>query len=159
MNRNESLAEEYYSTIFGDPWYGSSVKSILEVVTKNNSKVKIAPNTHSIEEILLHMWSWTEEVNSRLCGGLPKEPVMEDWPKLSDFQKLSWAELKKQFFNESKSIISTIKNFPEERLDETVGIERNAPLGTGISFASMISGLIQHNVYHAAQISLLNKCI
>lgn len=159
MNRNEYLAKEYYDSIFGDPWFGFSVKSILEFVTKKNSKVKITPNTHSIEEILLHMWSWTEEVNSRLCGGLPKEPVMDDWPKLSDFQKLSWAELKTQFLNESQNIINTIKSFPDERLDEIVGTERNAPLGTGISFASMISGLIQHNVYHAAQISILNKII
>jgi uncharacterized damage-inducible protein DinB len=157
MKQTKHLAGELYNTVFGDPWHGSSIQKILENITAEQAIKSPVSDAHSIIEILLHMWAWTEEVNSRLCGGIPNEPAMGDWPKLSDFQKLSWAELKKQFFNESLKIINTINNFPEERLDEVVGPERNAPLGTGISFASMILGLIQHNVYHSAQISLLKK--
>lgn len=157
MKQTQLLADELYNAVFGDPWHGSSIKKILEGITADQALKRPVPNSHSIIEILLHMWAWTEEVNNRLSGGIPDEPVMGDWPKLSDFQKLSWAELKKQFFSESQIIINTIKNFPEERLDEIVGKERSAPLGTGVSFASMILGLIQHNAYHSAQISLLKK--
>jgi hypothetical protein len=38
-----------------------------------------------------------------------------------------------------------------------VGNLRDAPLGTGTSFAAMISGLIQHNAYHAGQIAIMKK--
>lgn len=157
MKNINKLADEFYSSVFGNPWHGSSTKEILENIPAEQALKHPVPNAHSIIEILLHMWAWTEEVNSRLCGGIPNGPAMGDWPNLSDFQKLSWTEIKKQFFNESQNIINTIKNFPEERLDEIVGLDRNAPLGTGISFASMILGLIQHNAYHSAQISLLKK--
>jgi uncharacterized damage-inducible protein DinB len=157
MIRSKNLADELYNTVFGDPWHGASMQKILENITAEQAVKHPITGAHSIIEILLHMWAWTEEVNSRLSGGIPNEPAMGDWPRLTDFQKLSWAELKNQFFRESQNIINTIKNFPEERLDEVVGLERNSPLGTGVSFASMILGLIQHNAYHSAQISLLKK--
>lgn len=159
MKRNESLAIEYSNTLFEDPWHGPSVRSILIGVTEEKSKIKIMENAHSIYEILLHMLAWTEEVNSRLRGGIPKEPVNGDWPKLSDFQKLDWDGLIVKFLDESLSTFVTIKNFPAVKLNKIVGVERNAPLGTGISYKSMITGLIQHNIYHSAQISLLNKII
>lgn len=157
MTGTENLAEEFYSSIFGDPWHGSSVKFILDSVNPEKINIKVSPSTHSIEEIILHMWAWTEEVNSRLLGESPKEPEMCDWPLASDYKHLSWKELVDSFLNQSLSTYNTIKGFPENSLDEVIGIERNAPLGTGISYQTMITGLIQHNIYHSAQISILNK--
>jgi hypothetical protein len=35
----------------------------------------------------------------------------------------------------------------------------NAPLGSGVPYAVMLSGVVQHNVYHAGQIVLLKKAL
>lgn len=64
MTGIENLAEEFYSSIFGDPWHGSSVKFILDSVNPEKINFKVSPSTHSIEEIILHMWAWTEEVTA-----------------------------------------------------------------------------------------------
>ncbi|MEW6508460.1 MAG: hypothetical protein AB1432_12010 [Bacteroidota bacterium] len=159
MKRNEILAEEFYNTIFGEPWYGSSVKKILESANLNKSKKRVSTSIHSMEEILLHMCAWTEEVNNRLCGAEPKEPEIGDWPEPSDYKDLDWNGLVDKFLDDSMKIINSIKIFPESKLDNTVGTDRNLPLGTGITFNSMILGLIQHNVYHSAQISFIHKAM
>ncbi len=157
MTRTENLAEEFYSSIFGNPWHGSAVKIILESVNQDKINIKVSPSTHSIAEIILHMLAWTKEVNSRLLGESPEEPEMGDWPPESSYKHLSWKELVDSFLNQSLSTYNTIKGFPENRLDELIGTERNAPLGTGISYQTMITGIIHHNIYHSAQISILNK--
>jgi hypothetical protein len=157
MKQTEILAEELFISIFGDPWHGSSVKMILESVNPDKINIKVSPSTHSIEEIILHMWAWTIEVNNRLLGAKPKEPEMGDWPLASDYKNLSWKELVDSFLYQSRTTYNTIKDFPEIKLNEIIGLERDAPLGTGISYKSMITGLIQHNIYHSAQISILNK--
>lgn len=159
MRRSEDLAFEYFKTIFEDPWYGLSVKGILESITTEKSKVKITPGTHSIEEILLHMLAWTKEVNCRLLGSISKEPDMGDWPPASDYKNLKWKKLIEGYLDQSEIVFNTIKNFSDIKLDKTVGAERNPNLGTGLSYQSRITGLIQHNVYHSAQISILNKMI
>lgn len=157
MSRIKNLAEGFYGSIFGDPWHGSAVKFILDLVNPDKINIKVSPSTHSIKEIILHMLAWTEEVQSRLLGGSPQEPEMGDWPLASDYNHLSWKELVDRFLNQSLATYNTIKGFPENKLDEFIGVDRNASLGTGISYDAMITGLIHHNVYHSAQISILNK--
>jgi uncharacterized damage-inducible protein DinB len=50
---------------------------------------------------------------------------------------------------------------PPERLLAICGENdtHDAPLGSGVRFASMINGVIQHNVYHAGQVVMLTKAL
>jgi len=55
--------------------------------------------------------------------------------------------------------LGAIRNFPEEEWDQPIKDERNTEPGTGVSFKTTVEGLIQHDIYHAAQVALLNKII
>lgn len=157
MSRINKLAKEMYNSVFGDPWHGASVQKILEDITEGQAFSKPVNNVHNIIEITLHIWAWTGETTNRLEGNVPAEPSVGDWPNAAIYEEEGWTQIKNIYFIAAEKLIEVIKNFPENKLDELVGNMKDAPLGTGISFESMVMGLIQHNAYHAGQIALLKK--
>jgi hypothetical protein len=52
-----------------------------------------------------------------------------------------------------------VARVPEARWRDQVGGERNAALGTGVSYAAMLAGLVQHDAYHGGQVGLLRKAL
>jgi hypothetical protein len=52
-----------------------------------------------------------------------------------------------------------VRAFPAKRWTERVGGARDAPLGTGVTYAAMVSGLLQHSGYHGGQIGLLRRAL
>ena len=82
---------------------------------------------------------------------------MGDWPIPVDKTEKYWNAVKQKLFADTNKLIAAIKKFPEDKLDEIIGKERNAPIGTGSSFEGLIIGLVQHNAYHSGQIALLKK--
>ncbi|HOI29346.1 MAG TPA: hypothetical protein PLZ15_06240 [Melioribacteraceae bacterium] len=154
---SKELADELFRNVFDDPWHGASVSMILNGITHTAAFNKPLDSIHSIAEILLHMTSWTVEVERRLSGEEPDEPEMGDWPDATGLKKNNWDDIKDSYFRESEKLIGSIRVFPDSGLNELVGSERNASLGTGFTYKSMILGMIQHNAYHSAQISILKK--
>ncbi len=157
MNKIEKLIEEIKLSVFGEPWHGSSVRSILSNVTENQSDMKIIAEAHTIKELTLHLLAWTEEVTSRLTGNDPSEPQIGDWPDPENYKDKNFEQIKNNLFEATKVLIQVLKNFPEEKLYEKVGTVQSAQLGTGASFETMIIGLLQHNAYHSGQIGILKK--
>jgi hypothetical protein len=48
---------------------------------------------------------------------------------------------------------------PEKKLDDMVGPVRDPAQGTGVSYAAMLQGLLQHDAYHLGQVALLKKAV
>jgi len=157
MIRSEKLSVELYKSVFGDPWHGSSLEEVLKNIPFEKVFYKPISSAHNIIELTLHISAWIEEALSRIRGNNPSEPSMGDWP-IPQFQTEEyWQTVKHKLFADTNKLINVIKELHEEKLDEIVGGERNAPLGTGFSFEGLIIGLIQHNAYHSGQIALLKK--
>jgi hypothetical protein len=55
------------------------------------------------------------------------------------------------------SLASRMRDFPDARLGDRVGQQRDPALGTGTTYYVMLHGAVQHNLYHAGQIALLRK--
>jgi len=157
MTRSEKLSVELYNSVFGDPWHGTCLKDILENISFEQANKRSIPPAHNIIELTLHLDAWTEEVLSRFNGNISTEPSMGDWPNPKDNTEEYWQAVKQKLFADTNKLIAVIKKFPEDRLDEINGGERNAQLGTGFSFEGLIIGLVQHNAYHSGQIALLKK--
>lgn len=157
MNKIEKLIREVETYVFGDPWHGSSVQSILSNVTEDQSDIRIIANAHTIKELTLHLLAWTEEVTSRLAGNGQSEPRIGDWPDPENYKSESFEQLKNKLFDATNILIETLKKFPEEELEQFIGSLRNPQLGTGITFETTIIGLLQHNAYHSGQIGILKK--
>jgi hypothetical protein len=58
-----------------------------------------------------------------------------------------------------QSLAEAIRQFPQSRWGDRVGSARDAPLGTGVTYADMIAGLLQHDAYHGGQIGLLRRAL
>jgi len=57
-----------------------------------------------------------------------------------------------------RSLVAAVERLAEADLERPVGEEgREASLGSGVSLAVMLHGIIAHDVYHAGQIALLRK--
>ncbi|MEW6702857.1 MAG: hypothetical protein AB1298_09075, partial [Bacteroidota bacterium] len=96
-------------------------------------------------------------VFSRLNGKPPSEPAAGEWPIPAGDSEQYWNSVKQSVYENANKLISSIENLPDEKLEEKIGEERYASLGTGLTVEGTVIGLIQHNAYHAGQISLLKK--
>jgi uncharacterized damage-inducible protein DinB len=159
MTTSEKLSKELEQVLSGDPWYGSPVYEILEKVSFETAYEKPAGSIHNIAAIVLHMLSWTEEVMDRMNGMTAQMPSSGDWPDPGTPDEKKW----QQYVNDLKlvnvNLLGIIQNFPEEQWNEPIADERNRELGTGVSYEELVSGLLQHYVYHSAQIALLTRII
>ncbi|MDP9076607.1 MAG: DinB family protein [Bacteroidota bacterium] len=159
MGISEKLSKELEQVLSGDPWYGSPVYGILEKVSFETAYEKPDSSVHNIAGIVLHMLSWAEEVMDRLNGMTPQMPSSGDWPDPGTPDEQKW----QQYVNDLKlvnvNLLGIIQNFPEEQWADPIPDERNAEIGTGVSNEELVRGLIQHFVYHSAQVALLIRII
>ncbi|HWD89031.1 MAG TPA: DinB family protein [Mucilaginibacter sp.] len=159
MATSEKLQYELQNVLSGDPWYGNNVYSIIEQVTFEAAFEKPPGAAHTIAGIVLHMLSWTEEVLDRLNGKAPSLPLSGDWPDTGLPDEEKWQNYVNDLKLVNVNLLAAIGNFPEEQWNEQVRGEREPSLGTGVTYKGLISGLIQHHIYHAGQIAILNRII
>jgi uncharacterized damage-inducible protein DinB len=159
MTIPEKLTTQLTQILSGYPWYGSSVYDILKQVSFEAAYEKPPGAVHNISEIVLHMVAWTEEVMDRMNGMSADLPTSGDWPETGAPDEQKWQNYVDDLKLVNVNLISIIQNFPSEQWDEAINDERNRELGTGVSYEALIEGLIQHHVYHAGQIAILNRII
>jgi uncharacterized damage-inducible protein DinB len=130
--RSRFLSDQVRLAHRGPAWHGSSIAENLEGLDAAQAAARPVREAHSIWEIVLHMTGWTEEVERRLGGGAPSV---------------------------HEALAAAIERFPEDRWDTTVGDSLDQPLGTGVTYAAMVAGLVQHDAYHGGQVGLLRKAL
>jgi hypothetical protein len=156
MRETERLSSLFREAISGQPWHGPSLAAVLEGVDAAMASARPIDSAHSIGEIVLHLTGWTREVARRLDGGTPAPPAGGDWPALDEVE---WTTARADLFSAHEDLLSALARFPDSRLDDVIGGERDAPLGTGVSYRDMILGALQHDAYHGAQIALVRKAL
>jgi uncharacterized damage-inducible protein DinB len=159
MSLSEKLSKELEQVLSGDAWYGLPVYGILDKVSFETAYEKPGGSAHNIAGIVLHMLSWTEEVMDRMNGMTAQMPSSGDWPDPGTPDEQKW----QQYVNDLKlvnvNLLGIIQNFPGEQWNEPILDERNKEAGTGVTHEELVRGLIQHHVYHSAQIALLIRII
>jgi uncharacterized damage-inducible protein DinB len=144
----------------GDPWHGSSRASLLADVSANEALRRPAAAVHSIWELVLHMTAWTREVARRLEGHVASEPEMGDWPAApAGPDERAWRAAVKGLDDAHGSLRNAVAALDPARLTAPVNDERNRELGTGVTLAQTINGLVQHDAYHSAQIATVKKLL
>lgn len=159
MSELEELARSFEASVGGDPWYGASAGQVLAGVDASMAGARAAPGTHTIWEILLHATGWMTEVRRRLEGDEPSLPPGGDWPAVTAVGSDGWSSAIMGFRQAQEDLCRAIRELPAARLEEMIGDERIPELGTGVTCRAMLIGLLQHNAYHLAQISLLRRLL
>lgn len=159
MTEMERIADELRRSHRGDAWHGPSLREALDGVTAAEATVRPVAGAHSIWEIVLHVTAWREEVRSRLERGWRAEPERGDWPAVADGSERAWQAALADLAAATEALVEALARFPEGRLDEVVGRERDPTAGTGVSYAVTLHGVAQHDAYHAGQIVMLKKAL
>jgi uncharacterized damage-inducible protein DinB len=139
----------------GDPWHGPSRTHVLGDITPEEAARHPGGEAHGIWELVLHMHAWTMEVARRLGGAQPGMPGEGDWPAVPHPSAAAWDDARRSLDAAHDQLATLVVTFPPARLDERVGTDRDAPLGTGSTYRAMLHGLAQHDAYHTGQISIL----
>ena len=143
----------------GPAWHGASLAENLRELSAEQAASRPIPGAHSIWEIVLHLTGWTGEVGRRLRTGDQKLPESGDWPEVANVSDAAWNRAVEALRTEHSELAKAVTRFAEERWSHLVGTSRDAPLGTGVSFAEMVAGSVQHAAYHGGQIGLLRKAL
>jgi uncharacterized damage-inducible protein DinB len=159
MSRTHDFLDQTRRIASGDPWYGDAILQVLDGVTHEQAAARPIPNAHTIWELVLHLTSWVREVTRRLKHGDWREPADGDWPAAPDPTAANWRATLARLQESHQALAAALETFPESRLDEPLGTERNQAMGTGQTYAQMLHGVLQHDAYHLGQIGLLKKAI
>jgi len=154
---NLNLIAELKKAFTGDAWHGGNLMQQLNFVKSENAFRHFIPKAHSIAEIVLHITAWTDEVNSRLLGAIAKEPVAGDWPIPMAETTKEWEKIVFDCKTSNEELIRVCDGLTQVQWETQVKDERDRELGSGVSNAELINGLIQHHAYHSGQIGLLLK--
>ena len=109
-------------------------------------------------EIVLHVAAWMGEARQRLNGSPPGQPAEGDWPESGDTGEMGWTLARAKLAQAHDALLRSLSAIPEERLWQIVGSPaRDRAEGTGTSYYVLLHGVVQHNVYHSAQIGVLRR--
>ena len=153
------LVEQLDRAFYGDAWHGPAVMEALRGVEAAQAHGHPIQGAHGIWEIALHLASWKHEVCRRVEGAAPNSPAEGDWPDPPAPDAAAWRATLDALDRAHRRLIAATRLLQPGRLQDMVGAHRDRPLGTGVSFAAMLLGSVQHDVYHAGQIVLLKKSL
>ena len=150
----QAIISKLQDVLNGQPWYGKPVYELLDEVDQDLQYVKPTAESHSLIDLLYHIVTWAEFAQKRI----EKEPIQN----MEAFNALDWRPIDPDLHNWQKGvaalkashqkIIELMQTKDDAFLDETVDYRK-------YNFRYMLNGLIQHNIYHLAQIAYVNKLL
>ncbi len=150
MDEVRRISELLRETYEGNPWHGSSLKSIISGVTGKVASTRVTGSSHTIWEDVNHIRAWMEIARRRLLGEVVEPTDEQDWPPVEQVREPAWEGTVKLMDVAFKNLMTTISKFQLHDLERTVA-------GKDYDAYTLLHGVINHNVYHSGQISLLKK--
>lgn len=153
MSETKRLADQIRRAFEGEAWHGESVVELLADVNAATAAARPIPNAHSIWELMLHIATWDRNTVVRM-GGTAMEPTDdENFPKVKDTSEAAWRRTVEQCKATHDELVKAVAAFPDARLgDQVPGKTQDY-----YNFYYLLSGIVQHELYHAGQIALLKK--
>lgn len=148
----EATIHRIENTLSGQPWYGKSIFTILDEVNADKAKAQLGGSSHSLLDILYHMNTWADFTLKRIQKDSSydlKQAEALDWRTI-DAKLHSWKKGLAEFKKIHKQILAELAKKDDDFLLEMVDYRK-------YNFRFLINGLIEHNIYHAGQIALMNK--
>ncbi len=148
MSEIARIVEQLKQAHDGGAWHGPSVAEALEGVSAAGAAKKPIGAGHSIAEIVQHVRVTDELVRRRVAG----EPAGDeaDWPEPAAGGEAGWRAAMEKLRATQRALRDAVSRLPESRLHE------NMP-GKSHSYHYELLGIVNHDLYHAGQISLLKK--
>jgi len=144
------IAKQLQRTFQGRAFHGPSVEEALEGVTAKMAGARSPGGAHNIWQIVLHMTFWQDTARRWLQGDTRRPEPDEDWAEVTDKSEGEWRKALWNLRRSNELLRDEIMALDESRLMD--------PMFDGmVRVDTVLRGIIQHNVYHSGQISLLKK--
>jgi uncharacterized damage-inducible protein DinB len=150
MREAERIAEQARKMFHGGAWHGPSVLEVLADVDAHVAASHPIPEAHSIWELVLHLIATQAVLLRRIRGETAGQQTEDFWPAVPPASEAAWAETVERLKRQEAELQQAMATFPEERLDGLL-------TAVGSSAYNNFHGHVQHNAYHAGQITLLKK--
>lgn len=151
MSQVESLADQLERAFRGGAWHGPAVAETLAGVDAATAAARPLPGAHSIWEIVHHLTVWNDVPRRRLDGeGLQSLPAERDWPPVGEVSAGAWQAALAALEEAHAALRARVLDLTDAQLDDPVA-------GSDPTVRGMLFGVLQHNAYHAGQITLLRK--
>lgn len=152
MKETTRIAEQLRRTVEGEAWHGPSLLELLDGVTPRQAAAKPIAGWKSIWELVLHAIVWQDVVRARLSGRFPKIALggPKDWPPPPRATAAAWKAAVARLRRSNAALVQAARRLPKAKLDR--------PLREGASSGYVqLHGALQHNLWHAGQISALKR--
>src|SRR5438128_1101373 len=148
MSEIARIVEQLRQAHDGEAWHGPSVGEALEGVSAAGAALRPIASAHCIWEIVHHVRLTDELVRRRVTG----EPATDeaDWPPRAGAGEPAGRAAVDELKAAQRALRDAVSKLPEARLHE------NIP-GKDHSYWYELVGIVNHDLYHAGQISLLKK--
>ena len=140
--RIERLLAEAKDAYDGTPWYGSPLLKIVRDV--DEARLREKPK---IAELLAHLTAWIEIANRRVDGEQFEVTPVMDFPPVAG---VAWNDQLARLDRAHRAFLDRIAALSDADLDRMVA-------GKQQTIEYLLRGVVQHNIYHEAQIALLKK--
>lgn len=153
MSVTEEILARLRENIDGDPWHGPSLSTLLEDVTPAQATTRIREGAHTIAEMVAHMTTWRRFAVQMLRGHGDHTVEIngpEDWPSIQSEQ---WPVIKAELHLSQVELVDQLERFDD------IGLESTLPGERSVTFRQLLFGILQHDVYHTAQIALIKRLI
>lgn len=137
----------------GEAWHGPSVKEVLEDVDASLAIKRLSPTTHNIAELVIHMTNWRVFALEKLTGSLTYDIILNseaDWTAVNELSPERWQEILETLEDTQTELLEIVEKFSPNKINDIVP-------GRRYSFYILLHGIIQHDIYHAAQIAQIKK--
>lgn len=152
MTPKDFLAGHITRAVGGPVWHGDALSQILSDVTAAEAGARPIPGAHNIAELVAHISVWAAIVERRLAGENASATDEENFPTLSQPTDERWSSTLELLRERHASLSRAIARLDATALNEPVAFR-------DYSAAYMIHGVVEHDAYHAGQISLLKKMV
>ena len=137
----------------GPMWHGGTLIEILKDINWHAAFAKPENASHNIYEYVQHMNTWRRFTIEQLKGNSSfaiEINSAEDWPTNYEATESTWQKALQDLESNQSALTSGIENITDDKLDELVP-------GRKFKCYALLHGIIHHDIYHSAQISLLKK--
>lgn len=149
------FAAEFSTVYTGSPWYGKPIFEVLKDISHQTAFARPLEKAHSIAELLAHMIAWRQVlINSLEKNGRPKPKQAETFMPhfYGDNEESMWRNMKDTLESQYLRI--------QQLLTKQGGEAKEARGFRGKRFPlKLINGVVQHDIYHLGQISMLKKSL
>ena len=137
----------------GPMWHGVNLMYILKDISWQKAFAKPDNAIHNIYEYVQHMNAWRRFTSEQLKGNSTYTIEINsagDWPVDYEATETNWQKALQDLEANQAALIAGMDNMTDEKLDELVP-------GRKFKWYVLLHGIVHHDIYHSAQISLLKN--